>query len=350
MTNPKNFLISGYYGFDNFGDEAILGSIIKDIKSKFKDANITVLSKNPTSSRNQHNVNALDSFNLTDILKGVKQSDVLISGGGSLLQDATSFKSLLYYLFIILLMKMSKKKVFIFAQGVGPFGNILSSLIVPKILKKVDFITVRDEKSSETLKKWGIESTITSDPIWTKELEAKPSQTVGIQLRRWSGIDGAFLNNLADHINKHFKDYDIKFLSFQDEKDLRLLQRFRNILLKNTPGKKIEIVEYQGIEDTLKEIESLDFLIATRYHACLLGVIANIPTVSIDYDIKIQNLSLEAGLPLIDIHEQDFDEAFENVVNFRDSLKENMKLVSRRNKDLARQNIELLVRMVNEDL
>ena len=122
----KNIIISGYYGSNNFGDECILNVLVEKLKEYNLD--ITVLSLNPEKTSEINQVKALKSFALLDVAKAIKNSDMLISGGGSLLQDVTSVKSLFYYLLIIFLAKFFNKKVFIFAQGIGPIKNLLGKL------------------------------------------------------------------------------------------------------------------------------------------------------------------------------------------------------------------------------
>lgn len=127
----KNICISGYYGFDNFGDEIILKILVENIK----DNNITVFSSNPNKTKQELNVNSVHSFNIKEIIKSIAKCDYLISGGGSLLQDVTSKKSLIYYLCIIALAQLFRKKTIIFAQGLGricfsvPLGRIVILLI-----------------------------------------------------------------------------------------------------------------------------------------------------------------------------------------------------------------------------
>lgn len=100
MTNNyKHIAVSGYYGFENFGDEAILSVLVKELKQQ--GYYVTVFSKSPEKTGLKLGVNSVYTFDLKKLLKTLKESDVLISGGGSLLQDATSLKSLLYYLFVI---------------------------------------------------------------------------------------------------------------------------------------------------------------------------------------------------------------------------------------------------------
>ena len=96
-----NILISGYYGFDNIGDESILRTLVSSLREHIPDCSLTVLSHNPTSTREKYGVEAVDRMSPVAILRAVKKCDMLISGGGSLLQDVTSSKSLHYYLSII---------------------------------------------------------------------------------------------------------------------------------------------------------------------------------------------------------------------------------------------------------
>ncbi|MEG2198991.1 MAG: polysaccharide pyruvyl transferase family protein, partial [Anaerovorax sp.] len=80
-------LISGYYGFNNIGDESILRAVVDNLKNKLEDVTITVLSQNPKSTAEKYEVHSVDRKSIWGILKSVKKCDLLVSGGGSLLQD-----------------------------------------------------------------------------------------------------------------------------------------------------------------------------------------------------------------------------------------------------------------------
>ena len=114
-------VLSGYYGFDNFGDEAILQVLVSNLKNI--GADITVISHNPQKTSFTHDVKSVFTFDIFGILNSLSKTDVLISGGGSLLQDVTSIRSLFYYLFIIFFSILFSKRVIIFAQGIGPIKN-----------------------------------------------------------------------------------------------------------------------------------------------------------------------------------------------------------------------------------
>ena len=115
-------LISGYYGFHNIGDEAILKSIITALRQEKPDIKITVLSNDIEHTKNTYNVDAINRWNVAKIYLELLKSDGLISGGGSLLQDVTSSRPITYYTAIMKLAKLARKPVFIYAQGVGPIS------------------------------------------------------------------------------------------------------------------------------------------------------------------------------------------------------------------------------------
>ena len=107
----KKIVISGYYGFANAGDEAMLTAIVKSLRKTEASVDLTVVSGNPQSTATKHLVNSVHRFSPLEIYSAVANCDLLLSGGGSLLQDVTSKKSLLYYLAIIWLGKLLNKKV-----------------------------------------------------------------------------------------------------------------------------------------------------------------------------------------------------------------------------------------------
>ena len=116
-------LISGYYGFYNIGDEAILKSIIEALRNEDPNIDIVVLSNDVEYTKNTYKVNAINRWKLNDIYKELLKCDGFISGGGSLFQDVTSSRSILYYTSIIWLAKFAKKPIFIYAQGIGPIDK-----------------------------------------------------------------------------------------------------------------------------------------------------------------------------------------------------------------------------------
>ena len=115
-------LISGYYGFNNIGDESILKAVIDNLYEKLDGIEVTVLSRDPGSTAEKYGVRSKNRKSAMAILSEIKRCDLLISGGGSLLQDVTSGRSIIYYLMIIKAALVMGKKVFIYSQGIGPIN------------------------------------------------------------------------------------------------------------------------------------------------------------------------------------------------------------------------------------
>ncbi|MCR5482445.1 MAG: polysaccharide pyruvyl transferase family protein, partial [Clostridia bacterium] len=168
-------LISGYYGFNNIGDESILSAVVDNLKEKLDDIQITVLSQNPESTAEKYDVRSVNRKSVRSIFSAVRQCDLLISGGGSLLQDATSSRSIYYYLFIMWLANLLGKKFLIYSQGIGPIKSKFNRKMTARMLGKASGIVVRDETSAEFLQEIGIPGeriVVTADPV----LRIKPAE------------------------------------------------------------------------------------------------------------------------------------------------------------------------------
>jgi len=143
-------LISGYYGFGNFGDEAILKIIVDELRTRRPDVAISVLSANPAQTASMYGVAAIPRMNAPAVSAAIRSSDVVVSGGGGLLQNATSLRSLLYYTGIIREAKRAGRRCAIFAQGIGPL-DFFGKQIVKGTCGDVGLAIVRDAQSAALL-------------------------------------------------------------------------------------------------------------------------------------------------------------------------------------------------------
>ena len=306
----KNIVISGYYGFDNFGDETVL----KILTEHLKDENVTVISSNPSKTVLKYKVNSIKTFDFPKIIDFIKSSDVFISGGGSLLQDVTSLRSLLYYIFLIKIALFFKKKVVIFAQGIGPLNSPLSRFLVKNTLKKCEIVTVRDEKSLFLLRGWGISKTdLVCDPLFDLPCShtAEMKNKIGVQLRGFKTLSDEFLSDLARHIVKNFPTKSVDLYSFQDELDLKVCEKFEKILKNYNPDIDCKIYNSMDYQEYVRHFAELEYMIAMIFHACILALKCGIKTMAISYDDKVQKLADEAGIPALSlINPQDLDVLF----------------------------------------
>lgn len=298
------YVVSGYIGFDNFGDEVIASILTSHLKEK---GEVTVISSNLEKTARLYGV---QTAGMLDFIKPILKSDVLVSGGGSLLQDVTSLKSLIYYLAIIMTAIVLGKKVVIFAQGFTPFRTKIGKFLTKFVLKHCDKITVRDIGSQKLLQEMGIESELVSDPVFGIKIPIdNEHKGVGVQLRSFSGLTDEFLKNLAQEIEKRFPNEEVKLISLQDSLDIEVLKKFSSFGLKT----KL----YSGLtsDKIVKEICNLEYLIGMRFHSSLVAAKAGVKVLGIDYDIKVKKLADDIGFPLIEIGQENLSESFDKLIN-----------------------------------
>lgn len=360
MGINKNVLVSGYYGFDNSGDDAILKAIVKEIKRRDENININVLSKNPLKTEEMYTVNALDRFNLVEVIKGLRESDLLISGGGSLLQDITSTRSILYYLAIMKMAKCLRKPVMIYANGIGPIDKRINRFLTKRILNKVDLITLRDEGSLDFIKSLGVKNKnvyVTADPVYnldpsdskrTDEIFniegiSRDKKLIGVSIRAWKGandIVGNMKLALEDIMEKY--DYNILLIPMHYPEDLEIAREVEAAL---SSDRVFILREAYSVEDIMGIISQMEIMIAMRLHSLIYAATQKIPMVGISYDPKIDgildSLSIEN---VVDVHGLDHRELIDNidyVIENREALVENLTIQDKNLQLKAKENMDL---------
>ena len=143
----KRIVVSGYYGAKNAGDEAMLAAMLEVLGDLDPELHITVISADPADTRRRHGVEAIGSFDAGAIFSAMRRADLVVSGGGSLLQNVTSGRSLYYYMAVIFLALLLGKRVMLYAQGIGPVTGVFACRAMRWLGNRVSLITVRDEGS-----------------------------------------------------------------------------------------------------------------------------------------------------------------------------------------------------------
>ena len=144
-------VMSGYYGFGNAGDDAILDSIQQAVRAASDDVSVTVLSNDPELTKKQYGLDAIPRFRVLRVFSALREGDVLLSGGGSLLQDTTSTRSLLYYLSVIRCAQWLHKPVMLYANGIGPVRKPANRRRVRHVVERAALVTLRDHASAQEL-------------------------------------------------------------------------------------------------------------------------------------------------------------------------------------------------------
>lgn len=336
-------VLSGYYGFDNIGDEAVMYSIIKTLKEEIgEQTKITVLSNEPEKTASAYHVEAVNRWKYKQIIAALKKADVLISGGGSLLQDITGWKSVVYYLSIVVIAKLLRKKVVFYAQGIGPVNMKFNRILIGWIASTVDYISVRDEQSKEELIKMGVkkEIEVVPDPVLTlkatpKESPKNDKKRLGVYLRNWK-VENAFFEKVKDILNWFSdKGWEIVFIPMHYPEDVQVSKKMSDSL----PGSII----YSGNrlpQNILDFTGTMDYVIGMRLHSLIMAAAAGVPYMGLSYDPKVKSFVETMGVgKVIDIHQLDTEEAIsylESVINQLDELKETINF--KRNELLKQKN------------
>ena len=163
-------MICGAYGFDNLGDDAILSVLIRQLLAENPGVRICVLSKNPEKTKRVFGVDAVPMFDFPGAGRVLRESALYVSGGGSLLQNITSSRSLLFYLGSMAQAKRRGCRVVLYGCGAGPIRGRFFRRLTARILNRcADEITLRDRGSVELLKEIGVQKRLhlTADPALT---------------------------------------------------------------------------------------------------------------------------------------------------------------------------------------
>lgn len=303
-------LVSGYYGFNNAGDEAILAGMLRALRDLAPEVAVTAISGKAARTRAMHNVGAVSRGDIKAIWRAMGRADLMISGGGSLLQDVTSSRSLTYYLGLVAMARLHLRPVVLYGQGVGPVTGTLGRTLIPTIVNGVSVITVRDQESAETLRRLGVRRPpiqVTADaalalgpadPEWGAKLLAEyrvdlQRPVIGVSVRPWKQGEQPMEPGLAEALDRLARETgaQVVFLPMQQPQDVATA--------REVAGRMAEpAILVQG-EQTYAHIQAMvarcDLLIGMRYHALVFAAMNGVPLVGLSYDPKNDSFLRQIG-------------------------------------------------------
>lgn len=278
---PLKVASLGYVGFGNLGDEAVLAGVRSALagQAPFRDAQWTVLSADPGSTRRLHpEVVPVSRWSWRESAAALRGTDLFILGGGSLFQDATSVRSVLWYAAMAWIARRRSKRVLWWGQGIGPLGSSVSRKVVAASASRADALTVRDSESARLLKDCGFSGSIelVADPAFllTPPTPRRDRRGTLAALRRWRGmvpeIPMTSLPGPALGLPMHVP---------VDEK-----------LVPGLPD-----LDWSGSDkpwsEVLKRLGSAELVIAGRLHAAILATVCATPFLALSYDPKVDALA-----------------------------------------------------------
>lgn len=346
----KKILLAGYYGFGNLGDEAILEMALEQILEITDRKNITILSGNKEATRKKYNIDTIDRYNVFSIIKKLKSSDAIVFGGGSLLQDITSKRSIYYYLFLIRLAKFMNNKIVMLSQGIGPIINEKSKSAVASTLGMVDYITVRDKHSKDFLESIGVETNkifLSTDPVINLkageniEKQQNGNKKICFSLRNWKNTDVSDkISKVADKLIKN--GIECYFIPFYYNEDLELIDQVE----KNIKERAVYYKERLSTNEAFDIIKNMDVMVGVRLHSLIFAAAANVPFVAVSYDHKVDhfvnsvNMKVACKIDNIDV-ELLYDEILKKLEN-EDEEKEKLHESVSKLRELTNINYKIL--------
>ncbi len=293
----SRYLISGYYGFGNAGDEAILQAIVDSLRTLDEQAEITVLSANPEQTAAEHRVAAIPRTNLWMIAERMRLADLFISGGGGLLQDATSSRSLHYYLGLIRLAQLFGRPTMLYANSLGPVARQGNRARTGRVLKRMQFITVRDRQSWQLARQLGVKESkmaITADPVLLLQppvVQPKEKRLVAA-VREWPSQHPFLVEVERAGSSLVQQGFDLQFLPLHYSRDLAVAKQ----LARATGASCVD--SPLRFEQLLAVLAEAELVVAMRLHALIMSAICLRPMVGIAYDPKVSGFLQSVGQPV----------------------------------------------------
>lgn len=299
-----NLLIAGYHGYGNCGDEATLMAMTSNIKEMAPDVNITAISHIPELTKTEYNINSVQRFNAIEVMRAIVKSDIILSGGGTLIQNGTSTRSLLYYLSIIKFAKLFRKKVMLYSNGIGPVVGKINRKLVKLVVNNVDLITLREEFSARDLADIGVKKPkihITADAAFTLKSISKENainilknenipldkEIIGISVREWNKAkDGLkYIKELTKVCDNMVKDgKTIVFIPMEHPKDLEVSKK---IMAQMEEESYILAKNYKP-DEILGVVGEMNLILGMRLHMLLFSALKKVPMIGLVYDPKIE--------------------------------------------------------------
>ncbi|OMP66620.1 polysaccharide pyruvyl transferase CsaB [Domibacillus epiphyticus] len=360
-------VISGFYGLGNTGDEAILESIVDNLRSEVPNIDITVFSLSPEQTAREHNVKTVYRAwrrENKEKIKALRNADVLISGGGGLLQDTYPTKFLFgplpYYLIISMLAKVCGARVMFFSQGIGPVTSTWGKFLMRRFANKADFITVRDQYSKdylENLKVTRPETVVTADIVFAFQKKHDDAcmqslnltggeKLLAVSVRPWFEHND-YEDKLASALDELIEKDDVTpvFVPMEGHHDVDASKR---VLAKMENAEACHLLAGDFTPNQyLNFIGACDVTVGLRLHSLIFSALTGVPHIGISYDKKVESLLKRSGMweYSFRLEELDRDKLVQHtrdVLMNRDALSEKVAENAAVMRKDALENIELL--------
>ncbi len=319
MNGRQGAVICGAYGRGNAGDEAILQAIVGQMRAINPDMPLTVLSRNKEETRLTNRTNSIYIFNVPAFIKHLLHARIFINGGGSLIQDVTSSRSLFFYLFTLYAARICGCRVIMYGCGIGPINRAANRRIAARVLNRnVEIITLRDSVSLQVLSEMGVDKPElhqSADPT-VNLAKAGPERVAaafareGIPpelpkicfcLRNWhSFTHPEYIAAAADYAYEKYGLVPI-FLPTELPRDIEAAEK----VIPWLHGPYYSCRQRHGVEEILGMLAEMQLVVGMRLHSLIFSASGGVPVIGVSYDVKvdsfIQDIGSQACIPLAEL-------------------------------------------------
>lgn len=300
-------LLSGYYGFGNLGDEALLEVIVQRVRARFPTLQLDVLSNAPETTAAALSVEAIRRWDWPAVRAAIGRADVVISGGGGLLQNATSLRSLVYYAAILREAIRRGRKTMVFAQSIGPL-DLWGRFLVRRFCRGLSRATVRDARSAELLHELLSSTPVecTADPVFLYDLAPNAvdlaAEGLGSESTPYAIVSVRKVPTIRDGIQPLARAVDrlaerhnvrVAFLPLGGTSDAEVSTE----VIRKCKSAPV-LLPTCDLAKAAAILRGAHLAIGMRLHALILAARFAVPFLAIPYDPKVSALCEELAYPL----------------------------------------------------
>ena len=342
---PPRVLLVGYNGKNNTGSEARLLSIIDDVRAVFgEDVDLTVPSLNPENlkrylkeSATVHLVKIPTIYHLA-LRRLVKRSDLVLLTEGSCYMDTWGQPLLRAFLWVTRCAKRFGVPIIAYAVDTGHL-SASNKERVRKDASKTDLIMTRTKAAADRLISYGVTAPlkVTEDTALTMRLDEADA---GLLERLWPEARAGVVGFAP--VNFHIWPVVVRpwarkerlyqwpyYFSYSEERKQATEDLARHLASEadrvgEKYGKHIAMMSMEGVDETIVRqvlgfmkhadkarmfassqfnasqmtciLRSLDLLVTSRYHACMLSLGGAVPQVAVGHDVRLEEVYRDLGL------------------------------------------------------
>lgn len=281
-------LISGYAGAGNLGDEALLAGLLTALRARGIEAIIASVA--PARTRTEHRVAAVDRFLGT--LAALPRVDAVVSGGGGLLQDATSFRSLAYYLGVIAAARFARTPVAVFAQSLGPLSP-RGARAVRRVLRGVQ-LGLRDAPSLKLAAELGLDAHAVADTALLLDAPAIPEPFAPAPLVLVPRAGYPLLSDALVALARPWAEAGgpVRLVAVDSRRDATELDRLQRAF----PNAEHRVVDHPHA--LVAALAGAHAVVSGRLHGMVLAAVAGAPVAGLAYDPKVTGFGARIGAPV----------------------------------------------------